>query len=124
MKHQEGLRISLIDQSRLDSAGVLRGGSHCANAYGIPAESIHLFLLIAAAGAEGLPKSRVPKELRTELLAHLLPLELQELVTWERDLRGRLAYLVLTWKGEDALAAAKPQPRRAPAALARRGTLA
>jgi hypothetical protein len=70
-------------------------------------ESVQLFLLIAAAGEGGLAQSRIPKELRAELTTHLLPLELQTLVAWERDNRGRLAYLVLTWKGEEAINAAR-----------------
>lgn len=109
MKHREGLRVSLIDESMLDATGVLQTNQGCTNAYGLTDESVRLFLLIATAGEEGLPKSRVPKELQAELNAHLMPLELQELVTWERDNRGRLAYLVLTWKGDEAIAAARPR---------------
>lgn len=108
MSHHEGLHVSLLDESALDACGVLSGNPGCASAYGLTDESVRLFLLIAAAGEEGLPQSKVPPELRKDIQAHLVPLELQGLVAWERDNRGRLAYLVMTWKGSDALAAAKP----------------
>lgn len=113
MRHPEGLNVSLVDESLLDATGVLQGAAGCARAYGLPDESIRLFLLVAGAGEGGLPKSRVPKDLQAELAAHLIPLELQQLVAWERDPRGRLVYLVLTWKGEEALAAARPRPQDA-----------
>lgn len=118
MRYQEGLPVSLIDESKLDSSGILRGGVGCTAAYGLPEAAVALFLEIAAAGPEGLAKSRVSKGLQPELNAHLIPLELQGLVAWERDNRGRLAYLVLTWKGEEAIAAAKPRVTK-PAALLR-----
>jgi len=107
MRHQEGLPISLVEEGLLDAAGILTGQKGCTNAYGLPDEAIQLFLLIAAQGEQGLARSRVPKDLREKLDEHLLPLELQMLVSWERDNRGRLAYLVLTWKGEEAIAAAR-----------------
>lgn len=107
MRHKEGMSVSLLEQSLFDSAGILKANEDCPIDFGLSEESVQLFLLIAAAGAEGLAQSRVPKDLRAELNAHLLPLELQALVTWERDNRGRLSYLVLTWKGEDAIKAAR-----------------
>lgn len=110
MTTYDGMRISLTDESRLDSSGILLGSSGCSRAYGLSDEAVRLFLLIAAAGPGGLPKTRIPSDLKTDLALHLVPLELQALVAWERDPRGRLAYLVLTWKGEEALAAAKPVP--------------
>jgi hypothetical protein len=107
MRQKEGLRISIIEEGMLDSAGILKSNENSKSAYGLSAESVQLFLLIAGAGEDGLPQSKVPKELRAELTEHLLPLELQSLVTWERDNRGRLSYLVLTWQGQEALAAAR-----------------
>jgi len=108
MRHQEGLRVSLLEEGMLDSSGILKSKDGCASSsYGMSDESVQLFLLIAAAGEGGLAQSRIPKELRAELTTHLLPLELQTLVAWERDNRGRLAYLVLTWKGEEAINAAR-----------------
>jgi len=108
MRHKEGLRISLIEEGMLDSSGILKNNGTCSSsAYGLSDVSVRLFLLIAGAGEGGLPQSRVPKDLRENLNEHLLPLELQSLVAWERDNRGRLAYLVLTWKGEEAIAAAR-----------------
>lgn len=108
MRHQEGMRVSLLEEGMLDSAGILTSTEGSTAAYGLTDEAVQLFLLIAAAGGEGLARSRIPRNLQAELTEHLLPLELQSLIAWERDKRGRLAYLVLTWKGEEALAAAKP----------------
>lgn len=119
MRHKEGLRISLIEEGMLDSSGILKSNGNCTSAYGLSAESVQLFLLIAGAGEGGLPQSKVPKEFRENLKEHLLPLELQDLVAWERDNRGRLSYLVLTWKGDEAIAAART-PKAQPASWASR----
>ncbi|KVP16935.1 hypothetical protein [Burkholderia ubonensis] len=119
MRHKEGLPVSLLEEGMLDSSGILKSNGDCTSAYGLTNESVRLFLLIAAAGETGLAQSRIPKELRTELNEHLLPLELQSLVAWERDNRGRLAYLVLTWKGEEAIKAART-PVAKPASWASR----
>lgn len=108
MRHQEGMRVSLLEEGMLDSAGILTSTEGSTAAYGLTDEAVQLFLLIAAAGEEGLARSRIPRNLQPALTEHLLPLELQSLVAWERDNRGRLAYLVLTWKGEETLAAARP----------------
>lgn len=110
MRQVEGLRVTLIDESLLDATGVLQGAAGCALAYGLPDESVRLFLLIAASSPDGLLRSKLPKDLIADLEVHLIPLEMQELVAWERDGRGRPTYLVLTWKGEEALAAARPRP--------------
>lgn len=110
MRNQEGLRITLLEEGMLDGAGILTSNQGCTAAYGMSDQSVQLFLLIALAGPDGLPQSKVPKELRPELTEHLLPLELQGLVDWERDNRGRPAYLVLTWKGQETLEAAKKKP--------------
>lgn len=112
MRHKEGLRVSLLEEGMLDSSGILTSNDGCAAAYGLSDESIRIFLLIAAAGELGLAQSRIPKDLREELNVHLLPLEMQSLVSWERDNRGRQAYLVLTWKGEEALQAARTAPAK------------
>jgi hypothetical protein len=101
------MQISVLEVGMLDSSGILKSNGDSRGAYGLSDESVQLFLLIASAGEGGLAQSKVPKELRAGLTEHLLPLELQTLVAWERDNRGRLAYLVLTWKGEEAIAAAR-----------------
>lgn len=110
MRHPEGLRVSLLEEGMFDSSGILSSQDGCTAAYGLAEASIRLFLLVAGAGEGGLPQSKIPKDLRAELNVHLLPLEMQSLVSWERDNRGRLAYLVLTWKGEEALNAARVTP--------------
>lgn len=111
MRHPEGLKMSLIDESLLDSSGILVGAVGTEIAYGLTASSVQLFLLVAAAGPEGLAKSKLPLSLRADLAAALLPLELQSLVDWERDNRGNQAYIVLTWKGQEAIDAARPYKR-------------
>lgn len=108
MRHPEGMRVSQLEEGMLGSAGILTSATDTPESYGLTEESVKLFTLIAMAGADGLPRSRVPRELSANLNEHLLPLELQQLITWERDQRGRPAYLVLTWKGEEMLQRAKP----------------
>lgn len=118
--HHEGLRISLIDEAMLDQDGVLTGVAGSSQSYGLPDGSVRLFLLIAGAGELGLLQSKLPKDMKDCLNEHLLPLEMQSLVGWERDNRGRLAYLVLTWKGREALDAARPKPQQKTNIAARR----
>lgn len=113
MRHPEGLKVSLIDESRLDASGVLVGVGGTAAAYGLSEAAVQLFLLVAARGPEGLPQSKLPKELKAKLAEALLPLELQNLVTWERDNRGRPAYLTLTWRGQEAIDAYRPEKKKA-----------
>ncbi|MEX3983706.1 hypothetical protein AB4Y45_32510 [Paraburkholderia sp. EG287A] len=105
-RHPEGMLVTLADEAMLESAGVLSGATE---AYGLSAETVRLFLLIAGAGEDGLARSKVPRDLAKSFEEHLLPLEMRELVEWQRDKRGRLSYLVLTWKGQEALDAARPR---------------
>ncbi len=112
MRHQEGLKVSLLEEGMLDSSGILTSNDGCAAAYGLSPEAVQIFLLVALAGEGGLPQSKLPKNLREDLKTHLLPLEMQSLVDWERDGRGRPAYLVLTWRGEEALQAARTAPSK------------
>jgi hypothetical protein len=111
MKHIEGMHVSLVEQAMLDSSGILTSANGCTAAYGLSDASVGLFLAIAAAGENGLPKGKLPKDLQENLSEALLPLEMQNLVEWERDKRGQLVILVLTWKGKDALDAARPKPK-------------
>jgi len=75
----------------------------------LSAQTVRLFLLIAGAGEDGLSRSKIPRDLAKSFEEHLLPLEMREMVEWQRDKRGRLSYLVLTWKGQEALDAARPR---------------
>lgn len=106
----EGIKMTLLEEGLLDGAGVLRGGRPSVQAYGLPESALELFLTVASAMPHGLPRSRVPKHLSKDLDGHLLPLEVQTLVEWQRDARGRQTHLVLTWKGQDTLDAARPKP--------------
>lgn len=120
MKHPEGLRMSLVEEGMLDGSGVLKSNAGCTSAYGLPEDSVALFLTIAAAGENGIAQTKLPKDLKAKLAEALLPLELDNLVAWERDNRGRQTYLVLTWKGKDALEAARTKPTNTATWAARR----
>lgn len=110
MKHPEGLRVSLVEEGMLDGSGVLKGAQGTSATYGLTDKAIHLFLAVAAAGEDGVAQNKLARDLRDNLEEALLPLEMQNLVEWQRDNRGRKAYLVLTWKGKEALEAAKTKP--------------
>lgn len=115
----EGMRLGLAEEAMLESSGVLVGPVVGEQSFGLSAETAELFTRIAAAGDGGLTRSNIPKRIEANLNEYLLPLEMQQLVTWERDKRGRLAYLVLTWKGQEVLDAARPR-RGAKSMAARR----
>lgn len=111
----EGLPVGLVAECQLASSGLLTGGGGLWAAKNLTAEAVELFVLVASAGPEGLHRSRVPRLWLKDPALALLPLELENLVAWEHDNRGRPSYLALTWKGEDALKAmrnARPSPRK------------
>ena len=114
----EGIKMSLLEEGMLEGAGVLLGGKPAVDSYGLSETSIELFLAVAGAMPEGLTRARVPKRLAKDLDEHLLELELQELVEWLRDGRGRQTRLVLSWKGQETFDAARP--RKATSLAARR----
>lgn len=109
MRHKEGMRITLIEETMLDSAGILKDAPGSERSYGLPPESIELFLLVIGAGAEGLHRDKLPKEIRWTVDETVLALELQNLVAWEKDKQGRNAYLVITWRGQEVIDAARPR---------------
>lgn len=123
MRHKEGLRITLVEESMLSSAGILKDSPGTERSYGLSAESVRLFSLVAGAGEDGLNRSRLPKELRANLKEHLLPLEMQSLVAWEKDNTGKDTYLVLTWKGQEALEASRQKPAGSSLAKRRRAAV-
>lgn len=67
-------------------------------------EEVTRLLAVAHAGEHGLTGNQA-RALTKNSETSWLRLEACGLVKWERDLRGRLAYLVLTPKGEDFAAA-------------------
>lgn len=105
----DGFHISAIEASTLESNGILSGTPEGDAPFGFPAETVRLFALIANAGEDGLHRSKVPKDLEQDFTKHLLPLEFQGLVNWERDNHGNLVFIVLTWKGQEALDIARPK---------------
>lgn len=112
MKKLDGLKISLIDETKLASSGILVGGCNNPKGTGLSQPAVDLFLLVASAGPSGLAKSKVPAQFKEQFAEIVLELELQNLVAWELDARGNKTYLVLTWRGFDALDAARgPRPK-------------
>lgn len=105
----EGIKMTLLEEGLLSGAGVLHGGRTSVESYGLSESSMELFLAIAGAMPEGLNRNRVPKHLAKGLQEHLVPLEIQELVEWMRDARGRQTHMVLSWKGQETLDAARPK---------------
>jgi hypothetical protein len=102
-----GLALAAWETGLLAAARVLR------QAPGQPGEALlsepatQLYMRIAAAGDEGLSRTRIPKTLRAGLDALVLELELTHLAQWSRDASGRFTHLRLTWQGEEALARAR-----------------
>lgn len=123
MRHKEGLRITLVEESMLSSAGILKDAPGTERSHGLSAETVRLFSLVAGAGEGGLNRGRIPKELRANLKEHLLPLEMQSLVEWEKDNTGKDTYLVLTWKGQEALEASRQKPAGSSLAKRRRAAV-
>ena len=124
MVHADGLSLTLAEDCDLDNLGILERCADSSRAYGLTDASIELFLLIAAAGKNGVTANGLPAKLRKNLAEHLLPLEVKGLVTWERNINGKLAYLVLTWLGDDTLTAAKPRRSQPPRTNPRRHEIA
>lgn len=62
-----------------------------------------LLLTVFSFGEGGMPRGKI----RVRLKPSAETLYIMDYVNWERDGRGRPAYLVLTWKGEEAAAALK-----------------
>jgi hypothetical protein len=60
MKPHDGLHVSPMEERLLISSG----SQSSPELYGLADESIRLFLLVTAAGEDGLPQSKVPTDLR------------------------------------------------------------
>lgn len=106
----EGIKMTLLEEGLLNGAGVLQGGRPAIEAYGLTEGALELFLAVASTMPEGLTRSRVPKHLAKAFEEHLVLLEIQDLVEWQRDARGRQKNLVLNWKGQETIDAARPKP--------------
>lgn len=117
MRKVDGLKLSLVDENKLASSGILVGTGGTSP---LSEAASKLFLTIAAAGELGLAKSKVPSALKPDFAEALLQLELLQLVTTERDNRGKPSYLVLTWKGYDALDAARSPKKKVPSIATQR----
>jgi hypothetical protein len=84
-----------------DDMGILRATQVPPRLAWMTSAHIELLLAVVIRGEEGLPRRRTLKFAR---MAEdpVRQLELRDYVQWERDRRGRFAYLCLTWKGDEA----------------------
>lgn len=110
MKYPDGLAITLAEESMLENSGILKSPVGSTNPFGLSDSSVSLFLAIALGGETGVAVAKLPKDLRENLSEALLPLDMKNLVEWARDRHGKQTILVLTWKGSEALDAAKTKP--------------
>lgn len=120
---KDGLRVSLVEDALLDGSGILQSKEGTAAAYGFSAGAIQLFLQIVAAGGGGLAIKKVAKELKNNFNEYLTELEIQSLVNRVNNARGEFTHLNLTWKGQEALEAAKIKPAAKSWASQRRAEL-
>jgi len=85
----------------LDTMGILRATKLPTHLEWLNEIEIALLLQALAAGEEGLTRRRLArfKEPGVDAVTRL---SLRDLVKWERDRFGKKAFLVLTWKGDEA----------------------
>ena len=82
----------------LDDLGILRSTKVPPRLAWMSDVQIDILLTVLSCGEDGMTRRRSQKF----DCDSVRQLELRDYLTWERDRFGRLAYLCLTWKGEDA----------------------
>lgn len=82
----------------LDDLGILRSTKIPPHLVWMSSEQIELLLAVLACGGDGMTRRRAQK-FDADVVRQL---ELRDYLQWERDRFGRLAFLCLTWKGQDA----------------------
>lgn len=82
----------------LDDLGILRSTKIPPNLAWMSSDQISLLLAVLACGEAGMTR-RHSSKFDADVIRQL---ELRDYLLWERDRFGRLAYLCLTWKGQDA----------------------
>lgn len=82
----------------LDELGILRSTRIPPHLEWLSEDQMHILLAVLFCGEDGLPRRRSNKFDQDAVRM----LELRDLLQWERDRFGRLSYLCLTWKGEEA----------------------
>jgi hypothetical protein len=85
----------------LDDMGILRATKLPTQLAWLEGIEGTLLVQMLAAGEEGITRRRLAK-FKEEGEQAARRLELRDLVHWERDRFGKPAFLVLTWKGEEA----------------------
>lgn len=90
--------LTLSENDTLDDLGLLRTGYRDPRVSRLSPEERELLLRLYLAGAQaGLCRSKLKKS----ELPLVDTLELLQMLTWERDKRGKPSQLVFTWRGED-----------------------
>jgi hypothetical protein len=87
--------------SELDELGILRTTHVPPQLSWLSPLHVQLLISVLTCGEEGMTRRRMRKYSETETDA-LRQLELRDFLHWERDRFGQLAFLCLTWKGEEA----------------------
>lgn len=85
----------------LDDMGILRTTKIPPHLSWMTNEQVDVLLAVFQCGEDGMPRRRVRQMDETHSDA-VRQLELRDYLQWERDRFGRLAYLCLTWKGDEA----------------------
>jgi hypothetical protein len=94
-KVASGMKIDFRD---LVGQGVFRKASIPKEYAHIDAEYYPFLIDLFIAGEKGITRSTVNRRINRESIDIL---EMAQLVKWERDNRGNLAYLVVSWKGQE-----------------------
>jgi len=82
----------------LDDLGILRSTKIPPHLAWLSSAQINLLLAVFTCGEEGMTRRR-SRKFDSDVIRQL---ELRDYLQWERDRFGRLAFLCLTWKGQDA----------------------
>lgn len=82
----------------LDDLGILRSTKVPPHLEWMTDKQIEVLLAVLMSGEEGMSKRRT-KQFDADAVRML---ELRDYLVWERDRFGRLAFLCLTWKGQEA----------------------
>jgi hypothetical protein len=86
----------------LDDMGILRATKLPTHLAWLEGAQGTLLVQLLAAGEEGMTRRRLKKFEKDGDDEAARRLELRDLVKWEHDRFGAKAFLVLTWKGEEA----------------------
>lgn len=112
------LKLGPLDSGLLEQSGVFR--EPCAKACADRTQSplsdsaIALFMVIAAAGEQGVALSVLNKNKGLDWSQGMLELDAYHLILREHNQHGQLTHLSLSWQGRDALDRARAQSHSGP----------